>query len=95
MDYNYLIIYKKYNGDLIYRYNKIKPNYKKGDTTSMGWKVVDIQYMHKGKIMNYNRYSAVINFEYQIRRVFSILDKIDVFKLILLILALYILIVKL
>lgn len=92
---NYMVVYQKYNGDLIYRYNKIKPNYKKGDTTSMGWKVVDIQYMHKGKIMNYDRYSAVINFEYQIRRVFNILDKIDVFKLILLILALYILIVKL
>ena len=85
MDHNYLIIYKKYNGDLIYRYNKIKPNYKKGDTTSMGWKVVDIQYMHKGKIMNYDRYSAVINFEYQIRRVFNLLEKIDVFKLILLV----------
>lgn len=92
---NYMVVYQKYNGDLIYRYNKIKPNYKKGDKTSMGWKVVDIQYMHKGKIMNYDRYSAVINFEYQIRRVFNILDKIDVFKLILLILALYILIVKL
>lgn len=92
---NYMVVYQKYNGDLIYRYNKIKPNYKKGDTTSMGWKVVDIQYMHKGKIMNYDRYSAVINFEYQIRRVFNLLDKIDVFKLILLILALYILIVKL
>lgn len=92
---NYMVVYQKYNGDLIYRYNKIKPNYKKGDTTSMGWKVVDIQYMHKGKIMNSNRYSAVIDFEYQIRRVFNILDKIDVFKLILLILALYILIVKL
>lgn len=92
---NYMVVYQKYNGDLIYRYNKIKPNYKKGDTTSMGWKVVDIQYMHKGKIMNYDRYSAVINFEYQIRRIFNILDKIDVFKLILLILALYILIVKL
>ena len=92
---NYMVVYQKYNGDLIYRYNKIKPNYKKGDTTSMGWKVVDIQYMHKGKIMNYDRYSAVINFEYQIRRVFNLVNKIDMFKLILLILALYILIVKL
>jgi len=92
---NYMIIYQKHNGNMIYRFNKRIPHYKKGDTTSMGWKVIDIQRLYKGKVISNTRYYNISDFKYQIRRFYDLLDKIDIYKLILLIMALYILIVKL
>ena len=90
----YIVIYQKHNGEMIYRYNKIKPIYNKGDKTSMGWKVIDIQRLHKGKVLSTNKYSAVIDFEYQIRHFYDLFNKIDMLKLFYLILALYIIFVK-
>lgn len=92
---NYIVIYQKHNGDMIYRYNKTKPIYNKGDKTSMGWKVIDIQRLHKGKVLSINKYSAKIDFEYQIRHFYDLFNKIDMIKLLYLILALYIIFVKL
>jgi len=92
---NYMIVYKKHNGEMIYRYNKTMPHYHKGDKTSMGWIVIDIQRLHKGKILTIDKYSAVINFEYQIRHFYDLFNKIDIYKLIILIMALYIMFVKL
>lgn len=91
---NYLIVYQKHNGDMIYRYNKTKPTYNKGDKTSMGWKVIDIQRLHKGRILTIDKYNAVINFEYQIRHISDLFNKIDIYKLIILIMVLYIIFVK-
>ena len=90
----YIVIYQKHNGEMIYRYNKTKPIYNKGDKTSMGWKVIDIQRLHKGKVLSTNKYSAVIDFEYQIRHFYDLFNKIDILKLFYLILALYIIFVK-
>ena len=90
----YIVIYQKHNGEMIYRYNKTKPIYNKGDKTSMGWKVIDIQRLHKGKVLSTNKYSAVIDFEYQIRHFYDLFNKIDMLKLFYLILALYIIFVK-
>jgi len=92
---NYMIIYQKHNGDMIYRFNKTIPHYHKGDKTSMGWKVIDIQRLYKGKIISTTEYSHIIDFKYQIRRFYNLFNRIDIYKLILLIMALYILIVKL
>ena len=80
---------------MIYRFNKTKPNYNIGDKTSMGWKVIDIQRLYKGKVLNYTQYSAETNFKYEIRHFFDLLNKIDIEKIILLILVLYTLFVKL
>lgn len=90
----YIVIYQKHNGEMIYRYNKTKPIYNKGDKTSMGWKVIDIQRLHKGKVLSTSKYSAVIDFEYQIRHFYDLFNKIDMLKLFYLILALYIIFVK-
>lgn len=91
---NYVIIYQKHNGDMIYRINKTKPPYNIGDRTSMGWKVIEIQRLHKGKVLSNDRYSAKINFEYRIRRFYDLFDRIDIYKLIVLLIMLYIIIVK-
>ena len=92
---NYIILYQKHNGDMIYRYNKTRPYYNIGDKTSMGWKVIDIQRLCKGKVLTYNQYSIESDFKYQIRHFFDLLNKIDIEKIILLILVLYTLFVKL
>ena len=91
---NYMIIYQKQNGNMVYRINKTIPHYQKGDKTSMGWKVLDIQRLYKGKMVSYTRYSNIIDFKYQIRRFYDLFNKIDIYKLIVLILVLYIIFVK-
>lgn len=48
MNYRFLVIYQKSSGELIYRTRVSRPNYKIGDKTSMGWKVLDIKNMYKG-----------------------------------------------
>lgn len=47
--YRYMVIYQKNNGELLYRTLTSLPHYKKGQKTSMGWLVIDIQYMNNGK----------------------------------------------
>ena len=51
MNYRFLVIYQKSSGELIYRTRTSRPNYKVGDRTSMGWKVIDIKNMYKGNIL--------------------------------------------
>lgn len=92
---NYMIIYQKQNGNMLYRINKTKPTYNKGDTTSMGWQVIDIQRVYKDKIVSNDKYSSIIDFKYHIRLLADLLYKIDVFKIITIIMVLYIIFVKL
>lgn len=49
MNYKFLVIYQKRSGEIIYRTLSSIPKYSKGDITSMGWKVLDIKNMYKGK----------------------------------------------
>ena len=51
MNYKFLVIYQKSSGELIYRTRTSRPNYKVGDRTSMGWKVIDIKNLYKGNII--------------------------------------------
>ena len=90
----YMIIYQKNNGDMLYRYNKNKPIYKKGDTTSMGWKVIDIKRMDKGNILSLPDYRAKVEESLKLNRFNYLINNLDISKLIQLLL-IYILFVNL
>lgn len=52
------ITYQKRDGDIIQKHRKTMLPYKIGDTTSMGWKVLNIEYGYKDKFYSeceYNR----------------------------------------
>jgi len=89
----YMIIYQKNNGDMLYRYNKNKPIYKKGDTTSMGWKVIDIRRMDNGNILSLSDYRIKNELRLKLSRFNYLINNLDFFKLIHLIL-IYIIFVK-
>ena len=40
----YMVVYQKQNGEIFSRIRKTLPKYSRGETTSMGWKIVDIKY---------------------------------------------------
>lgn len=89
----YMIIYQKNNGDMLYRYNKNKPIYKKGDTTSMGWKVIDIKRMDNGNILSLSDYREKVESRLKLNRLNYLINNLDFNKLIQLIL-IYIIFVK-
>lgn len=89
----YMIIYQKNNGDMLYRYNKNKPIYKKGDTTSMGWKVIDIKRMDNGNILSLSDYREKVESRLKLNRLNYLVNNLDFNKLIQLIL-IYIIFVK-
>lgn len=97
MNYRYMVIYKKYNGDLLYRANKNKPNYKIGQKTSMGWEVVDIQRMYKGNTYSINEFDNMLSRRYSYKILLNKIAHIDyatLLKLILIGVVLYIFFVK-
>ena len=47
----YLITYQKRNGDVMYRSRSTPLDYKKGEETSMGWKVLNIHYYYNGNYL--------------------------------------------
>ena len=53
--------YEKANGQIIRRIRNTYPDYKIGDRTSMGWKVVDIRYLYKKKYYHKNEYDNKID----------------------------------
>jgi hypothetical protein len=55
------IIYQKRNGEIFERIRNTYITYRIGDTTSMGWKVLDIQYKYKNKYYSSMEYDRVIN----------------------------------
>ena len=64
---NYLVIYQKHNGDIIYRTRRTQPYYQIGNTTSMGWLVLDIKRMDKGKTYTRYQYSCKLDKKESIR----------------------------
>lgn len=40
----YMVVYQKQNGEIFNRIRNTLPGYVKGETTSMGWKIVEIKY---------------------------------------------------
>ena len=96
MNCGYMIIYKKSNDDIIYRTTKNRPMYRKGETTSMGWLVLDIQYLYKGNSYSYLQYEKKINKK---KRIFNIREYlinnlVNILKIITLLLVIYVLFAK-
>lgn len=98
MNYGYLIIYKKNNGNLLYRSVKNYPQYHKGDITSMGWTVIDIQRLYNGKIYSVNQFDNMLVRRDKIHNILTLVGRIDyatLLKLMLIGVVLYIICVKL
>lgn len=57
----YLVLYERTNGELLYRYRKSLPQYEVGSYTSMGWKLVDIKQLDKGKCLSLYDYSTSVS----------------------------------
>ena len=55
------ITYRKRNGEIIQRIRNTYCSYRIGDTTSMGWVVLDIRYNFNGKYYQRNEYDNLIN----------------------------------
>ena len=55
----FLVTYKKRNGELIYRKRNSIPG-KIGSTTSMGWKIENIQQEFKGKYYSFADYNFLL-----------------------------------
>lgn len=55
------ITYQKRNGNILYRLRKTMLPYRIGDTTSMGWKVLNIEYEYNQKFYTYYEYNKLIH----------------------------------
>lgn len=55
------ITYQKNDGSIIYRLRKTMLPYNIGDTTSMGWKVLNIEYKYKDKYYQVYQYYMLIS----------------------------------
>jgi hypothetical protein len=55
------ITYQKNNGCIIYRKRNTPLQYKIGDTTSMGWKVLNIEYEYNNKFYSEYNYNMLLN----------------------------------
>lgn len=54
------VTYQKRNGSIMKRYRNTLLPYKIGETTSMGWKVLNIEYEYKNKYYTYYDYNKLI-----------------------------------
>lgn len=59
------VTYQKRNGSIIRRLRNTLLPYKIGDITSMGWKVLNIEYEYNNKYYTYYEYSKLINKQHQ------------------------------
>lgn len=55
------ITYQKRDGSIIQKLRNTTLPYKIGDTTSMGWKVLNIEYEYKNKYYTYYEYNMLIH----------------------------------
>lgn len=55
------ITYQKRNGEIIERTRTTGLPYSIGETTSMGWKVLDIQYLYNGKYYHSGEYEKKVD----------------------------------
>lgn len=86
MNYNYMIIYQKENGKMMYRAIKHKPTYKVGDITSMGWKVLDIKRLLDGKCYSRFEFNNKLRHKKKLVDILTLIDKDTVYKAIMLLL---------
>lgn len=62
----YKVFYQRQNGEIIERIRNTLPHYKLGETTSMGWIIVDIHYLLDNKYYPFREYR--IKLDKQIKR---------------------------
>jgi len=74
VNYKYMIVYKKQDGNIIYRACRTKPKYNKGESTSMGWYVLDILHLYNGKALSYIDYDALLQRRLKIRNITKYID---------------------
>ncbi len=55
------VTYKKRNGDIIQRLRTTHVPYRVGETTSMGWIVLDIKYSYNGKFYHRSEYDTLLD----------------------------------
>ena len=68
------ITYQKNNGEIIQRIRNTLTTYRVGDTTSMGWKVLNIEYRYKDK------YYPKTIYDEKVDRSLSIIKKQNKFR---------------
>lgn len=54
------VTYQKNDGSIIQKIRKTMLPYEVGDTTSMGWKVLDIEYEYNDEYLPFHKYSTAI-----------------------------------
>lgn len=54
------ITYQKKDGSIIKRCRSTEPPYKIGQITSMGWKLLDIEYEYKNNYYSYYQYNILL-----------------------------------
>ena len=81
MNYGYMVVYQKCNNDIIYRACKTKPEHHKGDITSMGWKVLDIQRLYNGKCYPTYEFDNLLNRKGRIHNIFININKSHIAKI--------------
>lgn len=59
------IIYQKRNGEIIERIRQTYCPYRVGETTSMGWKVIDILYPYKDNYYHFKEYDRLIDADWK------------------------------
>ena len=81
-----MVVYKKQNGNIIYRACRTKPKYNKGESTSMGWNVLDILHLYNGKALSYIDYDALLQRRLKVKDISNYINLSVIEKLIYLIL---------
>lgn len=96
MNYRYMVIYEKRNGELLYRYRTSLPLLEKGKRTSMGWLVKDVKVLDSGKMLSFWDYNNKYNQRFKICRIikFHYNRILDAIKFTLYLLMIYYLFVK-
>ena len=56
---DFIITYRKNNGDIILRPRKTVYDLTIGETTGMGWKVMDIHYRYNGNYYHYSDWCRI------------------------------------
>ena len=59
------ITYQKRNGEIFNRYRTTYVTYRVGETTSMGWKVLDIKYKYGDKYYTSVEYDRLVDKQWQ------------------------------
>lgn len=75
------ITYQKRNGDIIKREVSCITTHKIGETTSMGWKILNIQYKYNGKWYSSSDYDKKVDYFWKLQmKIIAFKRNIGVFR---------------